>query len=150
MFTWRPTNPVESRWFRRVRDPLVTKRITGKRVAMIENTEGGLRDERGRHCSREAPRRPAAPGLRKLVTGKHYVIDTSRNGATPSTDDVINPTWARIGKAPRLVLRGSFDGTLWVKHPGESDGTENGGPSAGQWCDLLADRLLGRSGTGNC
>lgn len=85
-------------------------------------------------------------GLRRLgVTGKHYVIDTSRNGATPSADgmDVINPTWARVGKRPRLVLRGAFDGTLWVKHPGESDGYENGGPASGQWCDLLADRLLG-------
>ena len=90
-------------------------------------------------------------GLRTLkVRGKHYVIDTSRNGAAPSTDEVINPTWARVGRAPRLVLEGSFDGTLWVKHPGESDGNANGGPSAGQWCDLLADRLLGRSGSGNC
>lgn len=85
-------------------------------------------------------------GLRKLgVRGKHYVIDTSRNGAAPSADgmDVINPTWARVGKRPRLVLRGAFDGTLWVKHPGESDGYENGGPGSGQWCDFLADRLLG-------
>ncbi len=92
-------------------------------------------------------------GLRKLgVRGKHYVIDTSRNGARPSPDgyDVINPTWARLGRAPRLVFKGAFDGTLWVKHPGESDGTVNGGPPSGQWCDLLADRLLGRAGSGHC
>ena len=78
------------------------------------------------------------------VTGVHYVVDTSRNGAKKPVDgDVINPTWARIGRAPRLVFDGPFDGTLWDKHPGESDGTVNGGPSSGQWCDLLADRLLG-------
>ncbi|MFC7495451.1 MULTISPECIES: glycoside hydrolase family 6 protein [unclassified Nocardioides] len=92
-------------------------------------------------------------GLRRLgVKGKHYVIDISRNGAKPSADghDVINPTWARVGKRPRLVFRGGFDGTLWVKHPGESDGYENGGPSSGAWCDFLADRLLGLPESGSC
>jgi len=90
-------------------------------------------------------------GLRKLgIKGKRYVIDTSRNGAAPSDDRVINPTWARLGKRPKLVFKGAFDGTLWVKHPGESDGYENGGPSSGQWCDFLADRLLGQSESGSC
>lgn len=85
--------------------------------------------------------------LRTLgVTGKRYVIDTSRNGyAAPVSNDVINPTWARVGAKPRLVFKGAFDGTLWVKHPGESDGPLNDGPSSGLWCDYLADRLLGRS-----
>lgn len=92
-------------------------------------------------------------GLKKLgIRGKKYVIDTSRNGAAPSADgwDVINPTWARVGRKPRLVLKGQFDGTLWVKHPGESDGYENGGPASGQWCDFLADRLLGLPESGSC
>jgi endoglucanase len=90
-------------------------------------------------------------GLRKLgVKGKHYVIDTSRNGAAPSDDRVINPPWARLGARPKLVFRGAFDGTLWIKHPGESDGYENGGPKSGDWCDFLADRLLGQSESGSC
>jgi endoglucanase len=92
-------------------------------------------------------------GLRRLgIRGKHYVVDTSRNGATPSSDgyDVINPTWARLGRAPRLVFDGAFDGTLWVKHPGESDGPVNGGPPSGQWCDFLADRLLDRPESSSC
>ncbi|MBZ5738110.1 glycoside hydrolase family 6 protein [Nocardioides mangrovi] len=93
-------------------------------------------------------------GLRKLgIKHKHYVIDTSRNGATPPADagyDTINPTWARLGKKPRLVFQGAFDGTLWVKHPGESDGTVNGGPPSGQWCDFLADRLLHRPESTSC
>jgi endoglucanase len=83
------------------------------------------------------------------VRGTRYVVDTSRNGAAePVAGDVINPTWARLGARPRLVFQGAFDGTLWVKSPGESDGNANGGPAAGRWCDLLADRLLGR-GEGN-
>jgi endoglucanase len=85
-------------------------------------------------------------GLRKLgIKGKHYVIDTSRNGFRPpdgSGYDVINPTWARLGKPPRLVFDGAFDGKLWVKHPGESDGQVNGGGPSGHWCDMLADRLI--------
>ncbi|MFC6041544.1 glycoside hydrolase family 6 protein [Nocardioides hankookensis] len=91
-------------------------------------------------------------GLRKLgVKGRHFVIDTSRNGnPNPVNGDVINPTWARLGAKPRLVFQGPFDGTLWVKHPGESDGYANGGPASGQWCDLLADRLLGRAESGSC
>ena len=93
-------------------------------------------------------------GLRRLgIKHKHYVVDTSRNGAKPpagSGFDVINPTWARVGARPRLALKGAFDGTLWVKHPGESDGTVNGGPSSGQWCDFLADRLLHRPESSSC
>lgn len=92
-------------------------------------------------------------GLRKLgVKGKRYVIDTSRNGLRggPQDDQVLNPPWARVGQSPRLLFDGPFDGRLWVKHPGESDGTVNGGPPSGQWCDVLADRLLGRPESGSC
>jgi endoglucanase len=92
-------------------------------------------------------------GLKRLgVKGKHYVIDTSRNGREggPRDGQVINPPWARVGKPPRLVFDGAFDGSLWVKHPGESDGTECGGPSSGQWSVMLADRLLGRDRSDAC
>ena len=91
--------------------------------------------------------------LRKLgIRGKHYVVDSSRNGyASPPDPDsdrnVLNPTWARLGSPPRLVFDGTFDGTLWVKHPGESDGEVNGGGPSGHWCDMLADRLI--DGTSN-
>lgn len=89
--------------------------------------------------------------LRALgVRGKRYVIDTSRNGNPAPSDDVLNPTWAWLGKPPKLRFQGAFDGTLWVKHPGESDGEVNGGPRSGQWCDFLADRLLRRSESNSC
>lgn len=99
--------------------------------------------------------RYAAVLLRQLrgmgVRGVHYVVDTSRNGnGRPLTGDVFNPRWARLGVAPRLLWDGAFDARLWIKRPGESDGAVNGGPNAGQWCDTLADRLMGRAGTGAC
>ncbi len=83
-------------------------------------------------------------GLRaRGLKGKRFVIDTSRNGAMPRSSEWCNPTWARLGARPRLVRhRGALDGFLWVKHPGESDGTCNGGPEAGRWSDLLASRLV--------
>lgn len=90
--------------------------------------------------------------LKKLgVKNKKYVVDTSRNGAAnPVGGDVINPTWARLGAPPKLRFQGAFDGTLWVKHPGESDGTVNSSAPSGQWCDQLADRLLGRPESAGC
>ncbi|WP_166389240.1 glycoside hydrolase family 6 protein [Nocardioides ochotonae] len=100
--------------------------------------------------------RAYATGLRRElarigVKGARYVVDTSRNGAAaPVVGDVINPTWARLGPAPKRRFQGGLDATLWIKHPGESDGAVNGGNAAGQWCDLLADRLLGRADSPSC
>lgn len=85
--------------------------------------------------------------LRKRgVTGKRYVLDTSRNGATTPPDawDFCNPRAARIGRAPAVVNRSGLDAYLWVKRPGESDGTCQGGPTAGRWWATGALRLLAR------
>ncbi|MFT4263965.1 MAG: glycoside hydrolase family 6 protein [Nocardioides sp.] len=94
-----------------------------------------------------ATKRYAAAVRRALakrgVRASHYVIDTSRNGARPRGTNWCNPTWARLGTAPRMFTSGALDGLLWVKHPGETDGACHGGPAWG-WSDLLADRLLGR------
>jgi len=85
-------------------------------------------------------------GLRGAgIKGKHLVVDTSRNGAKPRSSEWCNPIWARVGPRPRLFRKGVVDGYLWIKHPGESDGTCNGGPTAGAWSDLLAGRLTGRA-----
>ena len=71
----------------------------------------------------------------KLVGGKHFVIDTSRNGAGPAPGgEWCNPSGRKLGASPTTnsghVL---VDALLWIKRPGESDGTCNGGPSAGKW-----------------
>ena len=74
--------------------------------------------------------------------GAPFVIDTGRSGAGPAVDGGwCNPPARALGDRPtadtgdRLV-----DALLWVKRPGESDGTCNGGPPAGEW---WADYALG-------
>lgn len=67
------------------------------------------------------------------VGGKHFVIDTSRNGSG-SNGEWCNPWGRSLGQKPTTSTGNSLvDAYLWIKHPGESDGTCNGGPSAGQW-----------------
>ena len=76
------------------------------------------------------------------VTGKHYVVDTSRNGAGASTQ-WCNPPGRGLGSTPRFVQDGSqLDGLLWVKRPGQSDGTCNGGPVAGAFSEPIALDLV--------
>jgi endoglucanase len=67
------------------------------------------------------------------VGGKHFVIDTSRNGLG-SNGQWCNPLGRALGERPSTVTGDSLlDAYLWLKAPGESDGTCNGGPSAGAW-----------------
>lgn len=77
-----------------------------------------------------------------LVGGKHYVIDSSRNGLGPTADaQWCNPTGRALGTRPTTHTGvGGLDAFLWIKHPGESDGACNGGPDAGVW---WADYALG-------
>lgn len=81
----------------------------------------------------------------RKVRGVRWVLDTSRNGAGkqgPANGDVCNPLAARLGAAPRLLFRGAFDGRLWIKLPGESDGPCNGGPGSGEFFPTGACRLM--------
>jgi len=71
--------------------------------------------------------------LSSLLGGKHFVVDTSRNG-NGSNGQWCNPWGRAIGIKPTTQTGNSIiDAYLWVKTPGESDGTCNGGPSAGTW-----------------
>jgi endoglucanase len=69
--------------------------------------------------------------LSALLHGKHFVIDTSRNGnATAAT--WCNPPGQALGTSPTTVTGDRrADALLWIKAPGSSDGTCNGGPPAG-------------------
>ena len=70
----------------------------------------------------------------RRVGGKHFVIDTSRNGGNVRTGEWCNPRGAALGEAPTTATGHPLvDAFLWVKPPGESDGNCNGGPNAGQW-----------------
>lgn len=65
------------------------------------------------------------------VGNKHFIIDTSRNGV-PQTE-WCNPPGEKLGTLPTFDTGEPLcDAFLWLKYPGESDGTCNGGPAAGQ------------------
>jgi endoglucanase len=68
-----------------------------------------------------------------LTDGKHFVIDTSRNGLGPAPDGAwCNPPGRALGMRPGTSTGVSRqDANLWIKRPGESDGPCNGGPAAG-------------------
>lgn len=69
------------------------------------------------------------------LDGAHFIIDTSRNGlGAPADNEWCNPPDRALGNPPGTVTDSPLaDAYLWVKAPGESDGSCNGGPSAGQW-----------------
>ncbi|MBA8989355.1 endoglucanase [Curtobacterium pusillum] len=78
----------------------------------------------------------------RALTGGHYVIDVSRNGRGASGQWCNAPS-AGLGQDPAVVNDGTgLDALLWVKLPGESDGTCNGGPAAGQWFTSGAAALV--------
>jgi hypothetical protein len=80
--------------------------------------------------------------LAGLVGGKHFIVDTSRNGLGPTADaQWCNPAGRALGDRPTAATGDALaDAWFWIKRPGESDGTCNGGPAAGQW---WADYALG-------
>jgi endoglucanase len=72
--------------------------------------------------------------LSRLVGGKHFVIDTSRNGKGTQSKEWCNVRGQALGHAPTTDTGHPLvDAFLWVKVPGQSDGTCNGGPRAGTW-----------------
>src|SRR5256885_5825604 len=77
-----------------------------------------------------------------LIGGKHFVIDTSRNGLGPTADNQwCNPAGRGLGTVTTTSTADPLvDAYLWIKSPGESDGACNGAPAAGAW---WADYALG-------
>ncbi|MCN9239296.1 glycoside hydrolase family 6 protein [Streptomyces sp. RY43-2] len=77
--------------------------------------------------------------LSAKIGGKHFVIDTSRNGNGPYTagdpsQRWCNPPGRALGEPPTTKTEDPLvDAYLWIKRPGESDGTCKGGPKAGDW-----------------
>ncbi len=82
-----------------------------------------------------------------LAGGAHFVIDTSRNGNGSQGGEWCNPQGAAVGQAPTAATGDPLaDAFLWLKPPGESDGTCNGGPSAGTFWTGYALQLLHNAG----
>ncbi|GIG35811.1 glycoside hydrolase family 6 protein [Cellulomonas pakistanensis] len=75
--------------------------------------------------------------LSALLGGKAFVVDTSRNGAGPlaGPDGTVwcNPEGRALGAAPAATGTGPHVADLWIKTVGRSDGTCNGGPTAGTY-----------------
>ncbi|WP_306334659.1 glycoside hydrolase family 6 protein [Streptomyces sp. KL118A] len=76
--------------------------------------------------------------LSATVGGKHFVMDTSRNGRGPLAGDRqdawCNPPGRGLGTPPTDRTGDPLvDAVLWIKRPGDSDGPCRGGPAAGQW-----------------
>jgi endoglucanase len=77
--------------------------------------------------------------LSRGLRGKHFVIDTSRNGngpySGPLTPQWCNPPGRALGAAPTTRTGDrSVDALLWIKYPGASDGScRPGEPPAGAW-----------------
>jgi endoglucanase len=90
--------------------------------------------------------------LSRRLDGAHFVIDTSRNGAGPpppaadpaSHKNWCNPSSARLGTPPTTQTgHSSVDAYLWVKQPGDSDGScRQGAPAAGKWWTAYASELM--------
>ena len=85
-----------------------------------------------------------------LTNGAHYVIDTSRNGAGPTDDPLYwcNPQGRALGAAPTTQTASpNVDAYLWVKRPGESDGScGRGEPGAGRFVNQYAIDLASKAG----
>lgn len=85
-----------------------------------------------------------------MTGGKHYVIDTSRNGAGPVEGDPLywcNPSGRALGVPPTTNTgNGNVDAFLWVKRPGESDGSCRGGAGAGTFVNQFAIDLARNAG----
>jgi endoglucanase len=86
-----------------------------------------------------------------LTNGSHYVIDTSRNGAGPAPDSELNwcnPSGRALGTPPTAATGGAHaDAYLWIKRPGESDGScGKGDPPAGDFVTSYAVELARNAG----
>lgn len=81
------------------------------------------------------------------LSGKSYLVDVSRNGRGPAPDEPLNwcnPVDRGLGVLPTTRTAGAHnDANLWVKNPGQSDGTcERGDPYSGHWFQDRAANML--------
>lgn len=72
--------------------------------------------------------------ISRATGGRHFIIDTSRNGGHVPMNLWCNPPGAKLGADPTSDTGNPLvDAELWIKGPGDSDGTCNGGPASGIW-----------------
>lgn len=94
----------------------------------------------------DADERAYARRISAGLGGAHYVIDSGRNGKG-STRVWCNPVGRALGTDPGFVDDGTpLDAYLWIKPPGESDGSCGGGPPAGDFWPQRALELARAAG----
>jgi endoglucanase len=91
--------------------------------------------------------------LSRALGGAHFVIDTGRNGNGADQRAADGPPWCNppgraLGHVPSTATdKPLVDAYLWVKQPGDSDGScRPGAPSAGTWWPQYALELARNSG----
>jgi endoglucanase len=102
-------------------------------------TDAGIARARGfsvnvSNFGSDSEERQFAETLATMLKGKRYVLDSSRNGNGRLAGPMgwCNPPGRALGRPPAAVQNdGRLDAFVWIKHPGRSDGTCNGGPPAG-------------------
>jgi endoglucanase len=80
--------------------------------------------------------------ISSALGGKHFIIDTGRNGNGATADmQWCNPKGRALGVPPTTDTGDPLiDAFFWIKVPGESDGECNGGPKAGDyWPEAALD-----------
>ncbi|ARC58462.1 Endoglucanase A [Frondihabitans sp. 762G35] len=86
--------------------------------------------------------RAYAEKVSALTDSSHFVIDVSRNGQGWK-GTWCNPSGTGLGQDPHVTGgTGGLDALLWIKSPGISDGSCNGGPKAGAWFSSYAQDLV--------
>ncbi|MFD9728876.1 glycoside hydrolase family 6 protein [Streptomyces sp. NPDC059072] len=106
------------------------------REAGLERADGFAVNVSGFRSDADA--RAYGAEISKAAKNAHFVIDSGRNGdGPPPGDDArarCNPPGRSLGRPPTDRTDDPLvDAYLWVKRPGDSDGTCRGGPSAGTW-----------------
>ncbi|MEU1308212.1 glycoside hydrolase family 6 protein [Streptomyces cinnamoneus] len=86
--------------------------------------------------------------LSDRLGGAHFIIDTSRNGKGPlppalpsegGNEAWCNPPGRALGTPPTTATGDPrIDAFVWIKRPGESDGSCRGAPQAGRWWNEYA------------
>ncbi|MDP9738051.1 glycoside hydrolase family 6 protein [Curtobacterium sp. 260] len=119
----------------------VTEMARWLRAAGVDRTQGFATNVSNFY--RVDTERAYADRLADAIGGDpHFVIDVSRNGQG-WRGTWCNPEGAGLGQAPHVTAGSTrLDALLWVKTPGLSDGTCNGGPAAGQWWESYALALV--------
>ena len=59
------------------------------------------------------------------ITGKTFLVDTSRDGVSLATNNWCNLKGAGLGERPKASPAPGIDAYYWIKPPGDSDGTSD-------------------------